>query len=133
MLVGIRPDDPAYEDHQGPTFVPQDDNGNENVPYYDMTSVGDSISFDLSRYMSGLDAPVATFHANWGETEFLLRDQNNAETFINELSGFDTDMFLVELEGVSGRITLEITDDDGAVDGTQAAWVPYVGLAGVEA
>ena len=131
MLVGIRPGDPAYEDHQGPNFVPQDDNGNENVPYYDMTAVGDSISFDLSTYMDGLDNPVGTFHANWGETEFLLRDQNNVETFINELSGFDTDMFLVELDGVSGRITLEITDD-GAADGTQAAWVPYVGLANAQ-
>jgi hypothetical protein len=132
MLVGIRPDDVAYEDHTGPNFVSQDDSNNGNVAYYEMTSVGDTIRFDLSRYMSGLENPVATFHTNWGPTEFLLRDQNDVETFINEKSGYHTDLWVVEMGNVSGRTAIEITDDDQGVNGTQAAWLPYVGLIDAE-
>lgn len=129
MLVPIRPGDEAYINHVGPTFVSQDQNDNGNIAYFEITSEGDEILFSLRDRIAGLENPVITLHTQWGPTDFDLVDDIDGETIISEQSGFDNDTWLIQVSGRSGRFSLTNFSTGDGVDGTQAAWLPYVGVA----
>lgn len=128
MLVGIRPDDPALDQTTGATFHPQDEDGGGNVAYYEINATDDEIQIDLRSYIGAFDTPIAIFHTAFGETDFEIEDFATGDAFIVEQSGFDTDAWAVDLSGTSGRYVITQFDTDAGVDGTQAAWYPYVTL-----
>jgi hypothetical protein len=132
MLIGYRPEDEAYVSHTGAVFHPQDENNNETAAYYEIQGTTDSIVFDVNDHIGGLNDPVMTLYTNWGETDFDLRDEINDNVIIAEQSGFDTDIWLVEVASTSGRFELTQFDTANGVDGTQAAWLPYIGLISSE-
>lgn len=133
MLIGIRPGDSAHVDTSGVIYTPQDENGAGNIGYYEVTATGDSVTFDVADRMGAFDTPILELNSIWGETEFDLIDTVDGEAVVSEFSGFSNDVWLIDISGTSGRFRLEIADNSGSVDGTIAAWLPYVGLMGAQA
>ena len=124
-LVGIRPGDRAYKDHSGAVYHEQDQS---NVAYYEIQNTSDTIEFDVRDHMQGLATPTLTLHTQWGETHFYLQDRVDKNTITAEKSGYDNDIWMINLSGTSGRLQLGFNSGDGEPDGTQAAWLPFVGL-----
>ena len=132
MLVPIRPGDPAYVNNDGSIFHPQDENNNLNVAYYEIQAEADTIDFDVADNAQGLSEPVLVLYSTWGTVDFTLLDRNSGDPIVSELSGFDTDVWIVNLSGTSGRLRLTDFDTDAGVDGQQAAWLPFVEVRGLE-
>lgn len=132
MLVPIRPDDPAHEADEGVTFHPQDEDDNLNVAYYEINDEGDRIDFNVNEYAQGLDVPILVLYSVWGATDFTLIDRATGDPIVSELSGYDTDVWMIDLSGTSGQLRLTDFDTDGDVDGTEAAWLPFVEVSGLE-
>jgi hypothetical protein len=132
MLLGIRPGDDAYIDHTGAVYHAQDENDNDEVAYYEIQATGDTIEFDVRDHSQGLETPTLTLHTQWGETDFNLEDRVDNEVIVAEQSGYDNDIWMVDLSGTSGRLRLTQFDTTNGVDGTKAAWLPFVGLINVE-
>ena len=122
MLIGIRPGDPAYDDNTGAVFHPQDENGTGSVAFYEIQNTTDEILFDIRDEIAGLDHPVLVLNTVFGPTDFTLEDRNSGAAIVDEQSGFDSDVWVVDLSGASKDLRLtEFTD-------TQAAFYPYVRL-----
>jgi len=132
MLIGIRPQDEAYYGSDGVVYHPQDENNTGNIPFYEITDTADSIEFDLTGHLGGLDTPIAVLHTAFGTTDFDLRDRETDDAIISEQSGFDQDTWIVDLSGTSGRYELTQFDTTNGVDGTQAGWQAYITLLGAE-
>lgn len=132
MLIGIRPTDESYVSHSGATFSEQDQNGNQEVAYYEINNTTDEIVFDISDKVAGLDNPVMLLHTSWGSTDYNLEDEQDNEVIIAEQSGFDTDVWIVGISGRSGRFRITEFDTSQGVTGTQAAWLPFVELLPAE-
>jgi len=133
MLVGIREGDPPLEFTTGVTFNAQDENGNGNVAFWEINNTGDEINLDLRDYISGLDTPILIFRTVFGPTDFDLLDQQTGSTIVSEQSGFDSDTWVINVEGTSGQFTLTQFDTGNGVDGTQAGWYGYVQVVDLEA
>ena len=127
-LVSIRPGDRAYVDHAGAVYHPQDENGNGNVAFYEIQAAGDTIDLNLSRYTEPLDSPKLVLHTALGPTDYAVEDRATGRTVIDEQSGFDTDVWVFDITSTSDELRITDFDTGGQVDGTQAAWYPYVGL-----
>lgn len=132
MLIGYRPDDEAYITSSGADFHPQDEFGNGNIPFYEILNPSDEIQFRVDDHLGGLDNPVMTLNTHWGPTDFDLIDQIDSDTIISEQSGFDNDLWVVDVSGASGLFTLTNFDTGSGVTGTTAAWLPFVGLIDAE-
>lgn len=122
MLIGIRPGDDAYVTHSGTDFRAQDDTATaaENMAFYEINAAGDRIDFDLAPYILGLGTPLAVITTAWGTTEYDLIDRDNGQVVLGESSGFDTDVWMVDLSGTEGQLRLTNFAD------TQAAFLPYL-------
>jgi len=131
MLVGIRPDDAAYLDHSGATFVEQDESGNGSVAMYQIGNSDDAIEFNLTEYTRSFDHPVAVFRTVFGETDFDIRPPGDSP-IVSELSGFDSDNWMVDLRNEKKNLEITNFDTTNGVDGTQAAWYPYIGIFNLE-
>lgn len=133
MLLGIRPGDDAYVAHQGAVFHPQNENNNLNMAYYEITATDDQIDFDVATQVTGLETPILALHQHWGETDYDLIDRVDSTEIIAEQSGFDNDIWFINLEGTSGKLRLTSFDTNQGVNGTEAAWLPYVELISARA
>jgi len=112
-LVGIRPDDFAYQSHSGLVFHPQDENNTGNIPFYEVTAAGDSITVDLAAAVREFDSPALQLNFVFGSTSFTV--QNAAgQTVVDELSGFDTDNFHASLAATDKELTVTSFDDTTA-------------------
>jgi len=128
-LVGIRPGDLAYESHSGAVFHPQDENQtDENVAFYEIQATGDQIDLAFGNYITDMVEPHAIFYTPWGATDFDVIERTTGENVISELSGFDTDFWSVDLSASDGAVRITNFDTADGVDGTQAAWLPYVNV-----
>lgn len=128
-LFGFRPDDEAYVDHTGAVWTEQDEAGGGNVAYYEIQNTSDQIDIDVTRATRQFQDPTILFHTVFGPTDFSIEVTGSGSAFVSELSGFGTDVWFVN---VTGRLdTLSITDFDttNGVDGTQAAWYPYMAVS----
>lgn len=122
MFVGLRPDDRAYDASSGLVFHPQDESGNGNIPFYEVTATSDELDFDLRQDISGFDNPVLILNSIFGPTDFDLIDRNTSNAIVSEQSGFDSDVWAIDLSASSGRLRLTNFDTGNGVDGTQAGW-----------
>lgn len=132
MLIGIRPGDGAYVEHTGAVFHAQDEQQNQNVPYYEIQGTNDEIIFEIRDNISGLANPILTLYTHWGEVDFDLIDDVDGDIIVSEQSGFDSDLWMAEVDGRSGRFKITQFDTTDGVDGTQAAWLPFIGVANAE-
>lgn len=124
-LVGIRPDDTAYDDHQGMVYHEQDE---DEVAFYEIEDTDDILDVDFSRFVSDMLEPTVVFNTAWGPTDFTIIERETDEELIEELSGFDADTWIIDLTAVDPALRITDFDTDEDVDGTQAAWLAYVGL-----
>jgi len=129
MLIPIRPGDDAYVSHSGAVFHEQNEAGNGNVAYYEIQNTTDEIVFTLADNMNGISNPLLALYTQWGATDFALYDDINGGAIVDEQSGYDTDIWHVEVGDTSGKLRLTDFDTDDGVDGTQAAWLPFAGLS----
>jgi hypothetical protein len=132
MLVAYRPGDAQYVDDDGVVFHPQNENSNGNVAYYEITATGDYIDLDLRDNLAGLDRPVLFLYTQWGATDYDFEDRGANEVLVSEQSGFDTDVWAIDLINTSGRYRLTNFATSNGVDGTQAAWLPFGALQDLE-
>lgn len=128
MLIGIRPDDSAYVGHTGADFHPQ--NESDTIPFYEITSTADEILFDLSDDAEQIDNPVMIARTAFGPTDFTITDRQSGDVVISEQSGFDTDVWFVDISQTSYKLKIADFDTDDGVDGTQAAWYPFLTVIG---
>lgn len=128
MLLGIAPGDGAYVDHTGAVFHPQDENGNGNIAFYEIQNTGDVIEIDIANQISGLATPTVTFYTQWGATDFDIVDRVDGSVIVSEQSGFDNDLWFVDVTGTSGTLQITQFDTNAGVDGTEAAWLAYIGV-----
>lgn len=132
MLIPIRPGDAAYIDNSGSTFVAQDEQDNLNVAYYEINAEGDTIDFEVTNNAAGFELPILRLFSVWGPTDFTLVDLQTGDPIISEQSGFDNDQWIIDISGTSGRFRLTDFDTGAGVDGTQAAWLPFVEVLSAE-
>jgi len=125
-VIGIRPGDHAYTDHAGAVYHQQDENGNANVPHYEIQAKGDTIDFDLRRDIQKYDNPHVVLHTLWGTTDYTLKDRAEGDAIVDEGSGFNNEAWPVDITATSGKLRLTTFDPSGTGDGTEAAWYPYV-------
>jgi hypothetical protein len=126
MLVGIRPSDSAYVNHTGADFVSQGDtitSPTNNLSLYEINNVGDQIDFDLVDRITGLGTPIMVVNTIFGTTEFDLIDRDNGNEILGETSGFDSDVWIINLSGTEGNLRLTNFDDQ------QAAFYPYIRIS----
>lgn len=117
LVYGIRPTDDIYVGHSGPTFNGQDANG---VAIYEINASGDTIDFDLSGKLGDFDTPVVQITTIFGSTDFTVEDRPNNSTITSDVSGFDSDVWYVDISGTSFDLRLTNFND------TQAAFYPFV-------
>lgn len=132
MLIGLRPGDDAYVDHNGLVFHPQDENGNGNVAFYEVTASGDELLFDLRDIVSGFDDPVLILNSIFGPTDFTLTDRGSGVPVVAEQSGFDSDVWAIDITDTTLRFRLSDFDTGNGVNGTQAGWLAYCTSAPVQ-
>lgn len=116
-MVGIKPTDDAYGTHTGATFNGQDGTG---VAIYEINASGDVIEFDLSEAAAYIDNPVIQISTIFGSTDFDVEDTSDNSTVVSDVSGFDSDVWIVDVSGTSLSLRLTNFDD------TQAAVQPYI-------
>lgn len=129
MLVGIRPGDDAYNSHTGLTFHPQDESGGGNISFYEVNATTDQLEFDLATYVGRFSNPTLILNSVFGPTDFTLYDRDGPTQVIDEQSGYDSDVWIVDLSGTSGNLRLTDFDTNAGVTGTQAGWYAYVTVA----
>jgi len=129
MLIGLRPGDEAYDDHTGMVYHSQNENGNGNVAFYEVQNTGDELLFDLRGMVDGLDEPVLQLNTIFGATDYNLEDRGTGNVIIAEQSGFDSDVWRIDISDTSLRFRLTQFDTGNGVDGTQAGWLAYCGSA----
>jgi hypothetical protein len=127
-VVSIRPGDGAYVEHTGAVYHPQDENDTGNVAFYEIQNQGDTIDFDLRRYTRPFDDPKLMLHTAFGPTDYTVEDRVTGNIVVDEQSGFDTDVWILDITSTSSELRITDFDPGGQVDGTQAAWYPYVSL-----
>lgn len=116
-LVGIRPTDDAYVAHTGATFTAQSESG---VALYDIGATGDTIDFDLNAVAEPFDDPAIAITTAFGTTAYTVEDRSDSSVVVSEASGFDTDVWIVDVSASS--LELRLTD----FDDTQAGFYPYL-------
>lgn len=114
-MVNIRPNAPAHIANTA-TYNQQSDS---NVGFYEVNSAGDTIDFDLEQ-VADLQDPTIVITTAWGTTDFDLVERDTGDTVVSETSGFDTDVWVVDVQDTSGKFRLTNFDD------TQAAFYGYV-------
>jgi len=119
-LVSISPDSLAYDDHSGPTFHPQNENSNGNIAFYEVTSAGDTIEFNLSRYTGSYDRPAFTVNTIFGTTEYDIYDREQERIAISEKSGYHSNLWVIDMDNTSSKFRLENFSD------TQAGFYAYI-------
>jgi hypothetical protein len=62
----------------------------------------------------------------FGPTDFDLIDVGTGQPVVSEQSGFDSDVWYCEIGDTTERFVLTNFDTADGVDGTQAAWYPFV-------
>lgn len=125
--LAIRPGDKAYVDHTGAVYHPQDENNTDgNIAFYEITAEGDEIDLDLRRYISDATRPHVAFYPLWGATDFDIIERATDETLVSEQSGFDTNVYVVDISGSDGQLRLTNFDTGDGVDGTEAGWYAYL-------
>ena len=129
MLIGIRPGDSAWVRTIGANYIRQEEH--DTISFYEIQNGYDQIQIDLSEYITGLSDPVMVARTAFGPTDFTITDRESGDIVVSEKSGFDTDVWFVDISETSGKLTIGEFDTDDGVDGTQAAWYPYVTVAGV--
>lgn len=122
-LIDISPDSDNLVKTEGVVYHAQNEDGKGNVDYYEIQSQSDEIVIDLTENIGGIDNPALIWNSAWGSTEFDLQDVNTGYTVVSETSGFDSDVWIVKLEGTSGIYKLTNFND------TQAGWYSYVQVA----
>jgi hypothetical protein len=127
-LVGIRPGDRAYEDHTGAVYHAQNENNNGNVAHYEIQNPSDTIELDIRSYIFDMAAPTMVIYTPWGETDYNIEERTTGDVLITEQSGFDTDVWVVDVQSTDGKLDITQFDTTNGVDGTQAAWLPYTGV-----
>lgn len=123
MLLDITPGSSYYVDHTGAVFHEQDEGGGGNVAFYEIQNQGDEIDIDISGKISDFDRPTVVIQTAWGPTDFSFQDREGrmgVEPIISETSGYDTDNWIVDVTGTSGKFRF------GNFDDTQAAFLPYI-------
>lgn len=128
QLIGFRPGDRAYIEHNGAVFHPQNEGGGGNAAYYEIQNVGDNIDFTVKSYMANLEDPALVMYTQWGETDFDIIDLDNNSVLVTEQSGFGADVWAIDILPTSGEFRLTNFNTADGVDGTQAGWLPFVGL-----
>lgn len=129
MLIGIRPTDDAYDANNGAVFHPQDENDGGNVAYYEIQNTTDEIQFDVREDTAGLSNPILILNSIFGPTDFSLVDRNTGEPIVAEQSGFDSDVWTIDISEASGRFSITNFNTGNGVDGTQAGWYAYITVA----
>lgn len=114
-MVNIRPNAPAHIANTA-TYNQQSDS---NVGFYEVTSAGDTIDFDVEQ-VPDLQDPTIVVTTAWGSTDFDLVERDTGDTIVSESSGFDTDVWIIDVQDTSGKFRLTNFDD------TQAAFYGYV-------
>lgn len=120
LLVGIRPTDDAFNSVSGATYVPQDDNGNGNVAYYEINNETDSIEFTIPSEAQEYEEVGVTVFTVFGPTDFDVERVASGTDVISETTGFDSDVWI--FSGVQAGESLRFTN----FDNTQAAFYPYI-------
>lgn len=119
-LLDISPDSDNLVKYEGAVFHPQNEQSNGNVAFYEIQSQTDEIVINVEQNIDGLTNPVLIWNTAWGPTDFDLIDINTGKTVISEVSGYDSDVWIVDLTGTSGEYKLTNFED------TQAGWYAYV-------
>lgn len=128
QLIGIRPGDTAHEADAGVVFHPQDEGGGSNVAHYEIAATDDKIEFNINQYIFPMEDPTLVLYTAWGETDFTLIERGSGEEVVAEQSGFDTDHWFADVSAVEGDLRITNFNTGDGVDGTQAAFLPYVGI-----
>lgn len=128
QVVGIRPGDLAYEAHSGAVFHGQDESQGGNVPFYEIQATGDQIDINLGNIIFEMEDPALVFYTKWGETDFDVVERSEGTTIVSEQSGFDSDVWVVDAAATDGQLRITNFDTADGVDGTQAGWLPYIGV-----
>lgn len=121
-MVSISPDSIAYVNHKGAVFHPQDENNNQNISFYEITGTTDEIDFNTRRYTREYNRPILTLHTIFGPTDFDVVDRSQGRTIISEVSGFDTEVWNIDITDSSPELRLTNFGD------TTAAFYPFVGV-----
>lgn len=114
-LVNIRPNAPAHIANTAP-YTQQ---SSDNVGFYEITDEGDTIDFDLEQ-VPDLQDPTIEISTVFGTTDFDLVERDTGNKITSEKSGFDSDVWLIDVQNTSGKFRLTNFDD------TQAAFYGYV-------
>jgi len=124
-LLGVRPGDQHYVNHNGATYTPQNDNDNGNVALYEINDPTDEIIFKLPpEAMEEYDEVKMSFSSIFGSTDFSA--YSAGKEMVSEQSGFDSDNWIITLTTNNKQVKLTDFNTANGVDGTQAAWYPYV-------
>jgi len=127
-FIGFRPGDTAYVDHTGAVFNPQNDGGAGNIAYYEIQNTSDTIDIDVARVTRLYDNPTLVFNTVFGPTDFAVETAGGGNAIVSEQSGFDTDGWVVSVTGFADTLRLTQFDTGNGIDGTQAAWYPYINV-----
>lgn len=125
-LIAVRPGDLGYVDHTGAVYHPQNESGNKNVPYYEITSAGDEIDIDLRSYIFQLSDPHVVFYTTWGPTAFDIIERSTGDTLAGEESGFDNTGWTFDISPTDGKLRITNFDTNSPIVATEAAWYPFV-------
>lgn len=112
-------------------LVLEDDGVTYNEPEYEtphyLIEYPDAfLVFRIQPLISELQNPRLVLYSMWGPTDFDLIDDGTGRTIISEQSGFDSTGWIINVSDVAGPLRLTNFDTDDGVDGTQAAWYPYL-------
>jgi hypothetical protein len=119
-LIDISPESDNLIKADGPVYHGQNEDSQGNVAFFEIQDRHDELIFTVEDNISGLDNPVLIWNTAWGPTDFDLIDLNTGQTVVSELSGFDSDVWIIDLTGTSGEYKLTNFED------TQAGWYAYI-------
>lgn len=125
-LLDATLDGEHYVSNSGAVFHPQDESGTGNVAFWEITSESDSITFQVPLADLDFDTPVLVLRTLFGPTDFDVQESGSGSTIVSEQSGFDTDIWFVNIAGTPGEYTLTDFDTGDGVNGTQAGWYPFI-------
>jgi len=117
-MIDIAPASTAYVNHTGTVHQAQ---STSNVGFYEIQNTSDVIEFDLTQ-VNDFDNPVMVVNTVFGPTDFDLIDRSSGSLIVGESSGYDSDVWIIDLSGTSGQYRLTNFDD------TQAAFYDSVRL-----
>jgi hypothetical protein len=126
VLYGFRPGDDYYVDSTGLVYHPQDENGTGNIPFYEVTAQGDSVEFRVPQVVRDYSNTALSFNTVFGPTDYTLEDASSGNNIVEELSGYGSNVWNVEVARPGA--TLRITD----FGDTTAALYPFFTVSEVQ-